>query len=85
MGTNVEVKLQEIIQKIANNKEIECDFSKDISFADDLKFDSIDIVNLIVELESNFQVDLTDTEELLEKINHYKGVLELIQSKVEDN
>ncbi len=49
------------------------------SFIDDLGADSLDLVELIMEMEETFDVQITDNE--LEKIRTIKDVLDFLKSK----
>ena len=49
------------------------------SFIDDLGADSLDLVELIMEMEETFDVQIADNE--LEKIRTIKDVLDFIKSK----
>ncbi|MBA4421527.1 MAG: acyl carrier protein [Syntrophus sp. (in: bacteria)] len=49
------------------------------SFIDDLGADSLDLVELIMEMEETFDVQIADNE--LEKIRTVKDVLDFLKSK----
>ena len=49
------------------------------SFIEDLGADSLDLVELIMEMEETFDVQITDNE--LEKIRTIKDVLDFIKNK----
>ena len=49
------------------------------SFIDDLGADSLDLVELIMEMEENFGVQISDEE--LEKIRTVKDVIDFLRSK----
>jgi acyl carrier protein len=49
------------------------------SFLDDLGADSLDLVELIMEMEENFSVQIADNE--LQKIRTIKDVLDFLRSK----
>lgn len=49
------------------------------SFIDDLGADSLDLVELIMEMEETFDVQIADNE--LEKIRTIKDVLDFLKSK----
>jgi len=50
------------------------------SFADDLDADSLDLVELVMDLEEEFSVEVEEDE--LEGISTVKGAFELITSKL---
>jgi acyl carrier protein len=49
------------------------------SFIDDLGADSLDLVELIMEMEENFGIQISDEE--LEKIRTIKDVIEFLKKK----
>lgn len=49
------------------------------SFIDDLGADSLDLVELIMEMEENFDVQVSDEE--LEKIRTVKDVIDFLKNK----
>ena len=49
------------------------------SFIDDLGADSLDLVELIMEMEETFDIQIADTE--LEKIRTIKDVLDYLKSR----
>lgn len=65
-----------IIEQLDVTRE-EC--SIEASFIDDLGADSLDLVELIMEMEEIFNVQIADNE--LEKIRTIKNVLDYLKSK----
>jgi acyl carrier protein len=51
----------------------------DASFIDDLGADSLDLVELIMEMEENFGIEIKDEE--LEKIRTIRDVIDFLKSK----
>lgn len=51
---------------------------------DDLNYDSVDIVSLIVAIEEKWGIELTDTNLLASKINDVKMLYELVKSMIEE-
>jgi acyl carrier protein len=49
------------------------------SFIDDLGADSLDLVELIMEMEETFSIQITDNE--LQQIHSIKDVLDFLQNK----
>lgn len=74
---------EKIRQKIAEQLSIdENEISMDSSFIDDLGADSLDIVELIMALEEEFDMEIPDED--AEKISTVGDVVEYIKTKVED-
>ncbi|HDI11356.1 MAG TPA: acyl carrier protein [Candidatus Acetothermia bacterium] len=68
---------------IAEQLMVELDeVTEDATFSDDLGADSLDIVELVMELEDEFGIEIP--EEDLEKINTVGEAIAYIESKVEE-
>ncbi|PKM96146.1 MAG: acyl carrier protein [Firmicutes bacterium HGW-Firmicutes-1] len=74
-------KLLEIIAKYANYDSGK--ISEDMSFADDLGVDSLDLVDIISALEDEFKIEITD-EDLAKGIETVGNAVELLKSKIEE-
>ncbi len=73
----LEEKITEIIAEQLNVTKEEC--VPEASFIDDLGADSLDLVELIMEMEENFDIHITDEE--LEKIRTIKDVMDFLHSR----
>jgi acyl carrier protein len=73
----LEEKVISIIMEQLDVTREEC--VAEASFIDDLGADSLDLVELIMEMEETFDVQIADNE--LEKIRTIKDVLDFIKSK----
>jgi len=73
-------KLLEIIAKYAN---YEGKISEDMSFADDLGVDSLDLVDIISALEDEFKIEITD-EDLARGIETVGNAVDLLKNKIEE-
>ena len=73
----LEAKVIEIIMEQLGVTREEC--VPEASFIDDLGADSLDIVELIMEMEENFGIQIADDE--LEKIRTIQDVIDFLQSK----
>jgi len=65
-----------IVEQLGVTKE-EC--NPEASFIDDLGADSLDLVELIMEMEENFGIEIADEE--LEKIRTIQDVIDYLKSK----
>jgi acyl carrier protein len=70
-------KIIDLIAEQLNVPREEC--VPEASFIDDLGADSLDLVELIMEMEETFDIHIADNE--LEKIRSIKDVLEFLHSK----
>ena len=76
MADNIEVKVRE---KIAEQLGVAADEVKpDSSFIEDLGADSLDIVELVMALEEEFNIEISDED--AEKIRTVKDVVGFIQA-----
>lgn len=76
-------ELKTMIMKFCENKDAEIDY--DTKIMDDLQFDSLAVMGLLVEIEETFGVDFTDLENFEERFNRcgdlYQGILELMEKR----
>lgn len=60
------------------------DITFDTEIMDDLEFDSLDVMQLLSQIEEQFGVDFTDLDNFEERFNRcgdlYEGILELVSS-----
>jgi acyl carrier protein len=73
----LEERVIEIIMEQLGVTREEC--VPEASFIDDLGADSLDLVELIMEMEENFGMQISDEE--LEKIRTIKDVIDYLKSK----
>lgn len=74
-------KLLGIIAKYANYDAEK--INEDMSFADDLGVDSLDLVDIISALEDEFKIEITD-EDLANGIETVGNAVELLKTKLEE-
>jgi acyl carrier protein len=77
LGMSIEEKVIEIIMEQLDVTKEEC--IPEASFMDDLGADSLDIVELIMAMEENFGIEITDDELL--KIRTVRDATEFIVKK----
>lgn len=76
-------KLKELITKISTN--VSCDdIGYDTSLIDDLMFDSIMMMELVVEVEEAFDIEIAEEELVVEKIGTLEGLLKLVCGEEEN-
>lgn len=73
----LEDKIIDLIAEQLNVSREEC--VPEASFIDDLGADSLDLVELIMEMEETFDIHIADNE--LEKIRSIKDILEFLHSR----
>ena len=77
MAVNVDEKVKEVIVEQLNITEEEC--VPDAAFIDDLGADSLDIVELIMAMEDNFGIDISDDD--LVKIRTVQDIIDYIRER----
>lgn len=78
----IEEQLQTIIAEI-KNKNTTMNFSDSIDLVDDLYFNSLDLVLLIIRIEEYFNIEITSSDLQKNKFSSYKTIKYLIQSKLD--
>lgn len=79
---DIKKTLNNIISKIAKDNNEKIHFDRDTMLITDLKFDSVAIVELIIELESVFKIELEDDELDIDILSSYGALYDLIENKV---
>lgn len=79
---NIEKRLKSIIMNVALNGIREEDITKDTILTIDLGYDSIKLVELVVEIENEFNIIMNDEDLDVEKLSVYSKLLETIIAKV---
>lgn len=79
----IETILKEIIIKCGNGVIID-DKLSDFDLSDDLGFDSMSLIELVVEIESKFNIEIDDEFLVLDNLSSYRKLVDYIKSKVND-
>ena len=76
-------KLKEIIKPFLEYEEDEAfqNLNEDTDLIDELSFDSVDLIEIVIEIEEAFDIDIEDTE--IKEIKTVKDIVNLIKSKME--
>ncbi|MDD2635766.1 MAG: phosphopantetheine-binding protein [Bacteroidales bacterium] len=69
----------EILRKYTINKDVWNNFGENSSIVRDLKINSARIVDIIIDLEDKYNIEISDEE--LEKLTCFKDIVDLIKSK----
>ncbi|MFS9191016.1 phosphopantetheine-binding protein [Streptococcus parasanguinis] len=78
---NIDEQLQTIIAEI-KKQNTTVNFSNSIDLVDDLYFNSLDLVLLIIKIEEYFNIEITSSDLQKNKFSSYKTIKYLIQSKI---
>lgn len=77
--------LKEIIVSIASQYVDKEDINEETVLTTDLGFDSVQVITLIVELESAFKIEIDDNDLEIEKLSVYKKLYQMVENKVTKN
>ncbi len=69
-----------IIKENASNMPKDYIITSDTKLIEDLKYDSVDLMQLIIDIEDEFVVDFMNCDILAEKIDTPRSLMELILS-----
>jgi acyl carrier protein len=79
---NIEKKLTEAIVEISGGKVSETDINENSNLIDDLRFDSILLIQLIVEIEEKFNIEINDEDMSFDRLTNLASLKELITKKI---
>ncbi len=77
----IDQKLKEIILKIATQDTDINNINEETILTDDIGYDSIEIIELIVELESEFNIEIDDDDLEIENLIIYKKLYKMVKKK----
>ena len=76
-------EVKELIENVCNDPDFEIELETKIM--DDLKFDSVAVMELFSAIEEQFGVDFTDLDDFEDRYNKcrdlYEGIVELLEKK----
>jgi len=83
MINNVEEELKRIIFSCGENI-VKADINENTDLVNDFGFTSINLVQLVVEIEEVFNIEIDDDYLSLEKLSPYKSLLEILYTKMKE-
>jgi acyl carrier protein len=78
-----ENKLRELIVSCGDGVELE-KINEETDIVRDFGFNSINIIQLVVEMESTFDIEVDDENLLQEKLSPYKSLVEMLRAKLSE-
>lgn len=72
-------RVKRCVSIVCRNDMDDSSISDDITLTDDLGFDSIMMIELIVELEDEFEIEIDEDDITLDEINDISSLIELVQ------
>ena len=77
---NIKTDLINILKKYTLAKDVWKNFNENSSIISDLKINSARIVDIVIDLEEKYDIEITEEE--LEKLTCFKDIVKLIDSKI---
>jgi acyl carrier protein len=84
MAYKFEDKLKETIVSCGESIDIST-INEDTDLVRDYNFNSINIIQLVVELESVFDIEIDDENLLQEKLSPYKNLIVILKNKLNED
>ena len=81
---NIEQKLKNIIAKVATQDVDAGNITEETILTSDLGYDSVQIIELIVELENEFNIEIDDDDLEIENLTIYNKLHEMIERKTKE-
>lgn len=78
----VEKKIREIVIEHMD-LSVDYDLSPDLSFKDDIKMDSVDVIEIIMALENEFEIEIPDEE--LARFKTFGDLVNYIKEQVDED
>lgn len=80
---NIDKELRKILKNIVDDEELKerIDTKDNLKFIDDLDFDSVDIMKLVVEVEEKFNVQVSEENNFIDIIKDLKSVKKWLEEK----
>ena len=78
------MEIKEELLEILEDLHPDIDFESEDSLIDDKLLDSFDVVTLVTELDSAFDVEITAADMVPENFNSLSAMVEMIENKMED-
>ena len=75
--------LQKIIKPYVQDQEAFKNFSEETDFINDLKINSANLVDVILDLEDEFDIEIDD--ESMEKMLSVKAAIDIVETKLDES
>lgn len=76
----IKTDLINILKKYTLAKDVWNNFDENSSIVSDLKINSARVVDIVIDLEEKYDIEISDEE--LEKLTRFKDIVKLIDSKI---
>lgn len=84
MAMDIEKKLKELIVDVATQDVNINSINQNTSLTNDLGYDSVQIIRLIIEVESEFNIAIEDEDLEVENLINYYNLRNMIERKIGD-
>lgn len=80
--SEIKTKILEILNHLFQNSGVDTEVIEYVDFIDDLGMDSIGFISLIVELETEFNIQIPDEWLLVDKFREYSSVFSAVEELI---
>jgi len=78
VGDNISEIIQNLVIRVGNLADENIVFKEGMSLVNDLKYDSVSIINLIVAIEQEFDIEFDDEEMLIGKVDDLDELIKYV-------
>jgi acyl carrier protein len=79
----IESKLQELIVSSGQDVDLK-KINEDTDLVRDFNFDSINLIQLVVDIENTFNIEINDEDLAIEKISQYRKLVMMLEDKLSE-
>ncbi len=83
MNCVIESKLQELIVSSGQDVDLK-KINEDTDLVRDFNFDSINLIQLVVDIENTFNIEINDEDLAIEKISQYRKLVMMLEDKLSE-
>ena len=80
--SEIQLKVIEILNNLFKDLHVDSDIIEYVDLIDDLGMDSVNFISLIIELETEFDIQIPDDWLLMEKFREYSLVFSIIEELI---
>lgn len=76
---NIEQQLKRLILEETKNKDINIEKLNDFHLINDLEFDSLQVINLVISIETKFKIEFDDNDMEIELVCQYRELIRIVK------
>lgn len=80
--SEIKMKIIKILNNLFSDSDVDMDVLEYVDLIDDLGMDSINFISLIIELETEFDIQILDDWLLMEKFREYSLIFSVVEELI---